>query len=338
MLNKKQIQKAIRYNSKRMSNGTLNINDLPWPLFEVTGSEFALATALYQHEGGLTVDGQLGPMTEKKIRARYRKEDDTKVETPKKRKKSMSSDGYSNAIVVNGARIMLPDELVTAGLTASNYLDDGEPHFRHRKRTKELIHFVVHETVGNTAKGCKDTLIRKGYGVQLILDPSGHLSCHGDLVCDRMVHANQVSNTSFGLEIVNPYNPIYVVDEKIWSNDIPRQWWTWVPSLKIKGIVNKGIAKMLKRKGWGSVPKRYVTPTSQQMFAIKMLAPWLCKIAGVQYRFPTKGLNKRKRKIDGLTLKPKAKPGPGVVAHGDFSSHADARYVLEMLIKEKNSE
>jgi hypothetical protein len=160
--------------------------------------------------------------------------------------------------------------------------------------------------------------------------PNGHLSCHGDLVLDRMVHANQLNDTSFGIEIVNPYNPIYVVDRAVWSQTIPREWWTWVPSTK--GKYGKKIKQMLARRGWEKVPQEYVLPTDPQMNAIRLLVPWLCEIAGVPYRFPTKGLSKKKRQIDGLKKKPKGRPGPGVVAHRDFSSHSDGRYILEDLI------
>ena len=237
---------------------------------------------------------------------------------------------HSNAIIVNGERIPLPDEFVKAGLTATNYLDDGEPHFKREPRTRDLVHFVLHETCGNTAKGCMNTLLRKNYGVQLIMAPSGHISCHGDLVVDRMVHANQLNNSSFGIEVVNPYNPIYVQDKAIWSRTIARKWWTWVPSKK-----NEDVQKILKRKGLEVVPKLYTLPTPPQMNAIHLLAPWLCRITGVPYRFPTKGLNKKKRQIDGLGMKPRGKPGPGVVAHRDFASHSDGRYMLEDLISKQ---
>ena len=41
-------------------------------------------------------------------------------------------------IVVNGAKVVLPEEFIAAGLTATNYLDDGEPHFKNRRRRGKL--------------------------------------------------------------------------------------------------------------------------------------------------------------------------------------------------------
>lgn len=222
---------------------------------------------------------------------------------------------FSNAIIVNEARILLPDEILKAGVTATNFEDDGEPRFKHRERQGDVLSFVIHETCGNTAQGCKNTLLRRGYGVQLILAPNGHLSCHGDLVLDQMTHANQLNKVSFGCEIVNPYSPAYVRDKAIWGRTMPAQWWTWVP----KGAI-----------------RRYVLPTERQMRAIRVLAPWLCQITGVPYEFPTAKLNRFNRKIKGWDRKPKARPGPGVVAHRDFAGHADGRYILEDLIGAKS--
>jgi len=316
MLTKAQVSAAIRYNASRAGK-LYSVADLPWPWAKAEPPSFAWATALFQTGHGLTVDGQLGPKT---LRLIDREEDDTSVERPTKTHTSSSAKEkpvgeFSNAIVVDGARVLLPDQLIDAGMTASNYLDDGEPHFKHRARTKPLIHFVLHETCGNTAQGCKNTILRKGYGVQLILAHDGHLSCHGDLVRDRMVHANQLNDTSFGMEVVNPYAPKYVRDHSIWTRIIKAFWWTWCPDKK---------------------DRRYVTPTAPQMDVARLLVPWLCSLTGVPFRFPTKGLHKKKRQIDGLTMKPKGRPGAGVVAHRDFASHSDGRFMLEDLIGGQN--
>lgn len=217
---------------------------------------------------------------------------------------------YSNSIVVNGEIVPIPKEFTEQGLSASNFMQDGEQRFKATRRAASPIHFVLHETCGNTAKGCIKTLSDNGYGVQLIMHPSGHISCHADLVLDQVIHANQLNGTSFGVEVVNPYAPKYVRDKALWSNIIPAQWWTWCPE----------------------GDRRYVTPTEAQMKAARLLVPWLCTVTGVQYRFPTKGLNKKKPQIDGLKMKPKGRPGPGVVAHRDFASHSDGRYMLEDLI------
>jgi len=233
---------------------------------------------------------------------------------------------FSNAIIVGGIRIVLPDEFIEFGLTVSNYMDDGEPHFSRKARVKSLQHFVLHETCGNTARGCKGSLIRKGYGVQLILDPKGHLSCHGDLLSEQMVHANQLNPTSIGMEVVNPYSPLYAKEP--FTKTIPSEWWTWVPSRRMRGV-----SDLLAKKGWSDVPKQYVLPTLEQMAAARMLVPWICEQCGIPYRFPTRGLSARKSRIDGWNSRSRAVPGPGVVAHRDFASHADGRYMLEDLIR-----
>lgn len=331
MLTKQNVTDAIRYNAKRILSRNLDISALLWPWRSEGETVFVWATALFQCQQGLTVDGKFGPSTEVALR---RETDKTPVErpVPADPPKIVISYGSqcSNAIIVNGARIMLPDEFVSQGLTASNYLDDGEPRFAHRLRTQPLIHFVLHETCGNTAKGCMDNLIKNDYGVQLIMAPSGHISCHGDLVLDRMVHANQLNDSSYGLEVVNPYSPIYVQNKAVFNETIPAQWWTWVPSTK--GKYGDAVKEIMRRKGLTSVPREYVTPTRTQMAAARLLVPWICKITGVQYRFPTRDLSKKKRQIDGLTLKPRGRPGPGVVAHRDFAPHSDGRYMLEDLI------
>ena len=47
--------------------------------------------------------------------------------------------------------------------------------------------------------------------------------------------------------------------------------------------------------------------------------------------FPTADLGPTKPRINGWDAK--AKPAPGIVAHRDFASHADGRYLLEHLMK-----
>jgi len=59
--------------------------------------------------------------------------------------------------------------------------------------------------------------------------------------------------------------------------------------------------------------------------------PWLCALTGIPYAFPTAGLNARQRKIPGWDARPAAVPGPGVVEHASFASHADGRYLLDVV-------
>ena len=65
----------------------------------------------------------------------------------------------SNCLIVNGKRVPLPREAIDAGCTATNYLDDAEPHFKVFPRKRKLDLFVEHETGGNTAGGTEATLL-----------------------------------------------------------------------------------------------------------------------------------------------------------------------------------
>lgn len=214
----------------------------------------------------------------------------------------------SNAVILHGARVLLPEAVLAAGGSGATYLDDGEPAFRSKPRGRPLTHLVLHETCGSTAAGCKATLLRRGYGVQLILGPDGRLSCHGDLATAVMAHANQVNPTSVGIEVVSPYAPAYA--RPPFGPTIPAEWWTWVPA---------------------GGQRAYVLPTPTQLAVLQALVPWLCALTGIPYAFPTIGLNARQRKIPGWDAKPAAVPAPGVVPHCSFADHADGEYLLEVL-------
>jgi len=200
------------------------------------------------------------------------------------------------------------------GVVVKNFVYDGEPLFKSRPRTKTLQHFVLHETAGRTAGGCKKTLLRKGYGVHLILARDGTVSCHGDLANDVMAHANQLNKTSIGIEIVNPYAPKLAVGMDF--KTIPAEWWTWLANKK---------------------DKRYVLPTQVQLDTLVKIVPFLCDKLGIPYKFPTAYLNRKNRKIKGWRFPPRARPDAGIVAHRDFGSHADGRFILEYLISKSIS-
>jgi hypothetical protein len=196
------------------------------------------------------------------------------------------------------------------GVIVKNFVFDGEPQFKCKPRKKRLDHFVLHETAGRTAKGCKKTLLKKGYGVHLILDRDGTISCHGDLATDVMIHANQLNKTSVGIEVINPYAPS--IARGMDYETIPARWWTWCNPKE---------------------DRRYVLPTKAQLETLLKIVPFLCKRLEIPYVFPTIGLNAKQRKIKGWMIPPRAKPGPGVVAHRDFASHSDGRYLLGYLIQ-----
>jgi hypothetical protein len=128
-----------------------------------------------------------------------------------------------------------------------------------------------------------------------------------------MVHANQLNNESFGIEIENPYAPSLMKNEPEEFRRIQdASWWTWCPDKQ---------------------DRRYVCPTGAQIKTLTALVPWLCQLTEVPYEFPTWYLSSVQRKIKGWRTG--AKPAPGVVAHRDFAKHADGRYPLECLIANK---
>lgn len=215
----------------------------------------------------------------------------------------------SNSLIVNGEKVPLPAAVLELGVRGFNYIDDGEPCLRNKPRTAKLAHLVLHETAGNSATGCKDTLRQKKIGVHLILGKNGDLSCHADLARDVCFHGNQLNATSVGIEVVNPYRPEYARNPR--GPVLPAQWWTWVPP---------------------GHERTYQAPMGIQMAAVKALVPWLCDVLGIPYEFPTRDLSAKRPQITGWKKPPLgwlAKPGPGVVAHRDYASHADGRYLLE---------
>jgi len=207
-------------------------------------------------------------------------------------------------------RIELPD-----WLRCTNFLDDGEPFFGVKKRKLPVSHIVLHETAGNSASRCKAGFTKnpRRKSAHLIVDRDGSISCHADLVLDITSHARQCNPTGIGIEFVNPYAPSLVkLDMKV--ETIPAKWWTWTPDKK---------------------DRRYVLPTDEQIKVLTELVPIICHHSGVPYVFPTWFLNKKIQRIKGWKRPPLgwlARPEAGIVAHQDFSGHADGRYLLEHLI------
>jgi hypothetical protein len=147
----------------------------------------------------------------------------------------------------------------------------------------------------------------------LILDKDGRLSQHADLGSEICYHAGQANGISVGMEIVNGYRPETATDPH--GPILPSEWWTWVP---------KGSAR------------QYVAPTDIQMRVALALVPWLCDHLGIPVVFPTSDLVAKRPRITGWRKPPmgwSAKPGAGIVAHQDFSSHADGRYILDRMIE-----
>jgi len=347
---------AIKYN-KAKAGRLWQQKDLPWPLsFGMMGgfligvdtSTFVTVVAMFQNMNGLLPDGKLGAATwalmkatpaiipESAIAHDFEGDeagDDGEIEEVRERDVAFPAEresfeparvGVSNSLVIDGKSVKLPESMLRLGITASNYIDDGEKHFEQHRKRKRITHFVIHESVTMSAAQTNRVLdakrrksAKKGkaggkgwdYGIHLNLAPDGHISCHADIVQHRLVQASQLNGSSAGIEVVNPYNPKF--GRGPFTEVIPGPWWCWRPK---------------------NGKKVYTPPTPAQMRAMFPLCRFLCDtIPSLPFEFPTEGLNARKGRIDGW--REGKKPGPGIVAHRDFDSHADGRYLLEHIIE-----
>lgn len=184
-----------------------------------------------------------------------------------------------------------------------------------------MVHFVLHESVTRTTAGvvrveamaARSRRQRRNggagyrYGVHLILAPDGHVSLHADLLEGRLVHANQLNASSIGCEIVNPYGARRPAPP--FDRTILRQWWTWVPP---------GARRCTRCRRTSSD-----SPSSPSFLS--------SSTPSRSYRSPSPQPTSARRGRNagwdqGVT------PAPGIVAHRDFSSHANGRFPLEHLV------
>lgn len=367
---------AQKYNLEIAKGGKLwKQTDLPWPLnlnvsIPIIGSaflipidsiQFALSVATFQAQNGLLPDGKLGPATfavmsamddiapdgesahdfdEEPLNEEMDPDEDD-VDNGRNVSASISIKpekviGYkparsnvSNCLIIAGESVKLSDELLSLGITASNYLDDDEYQFKNFRKRKAAKHFVLHESVtmsgaqtnrvldkkrARSAKNGKNGGRGYQYGIHLNLEPNGHITCHADLVFHRLVHANQINNTSVGIEITNPYNPKF--GRGPFTNIIEGPWWCWKPA---------------------NAERLYTLPTAPQLRALLPLCKFIADhINGIPMEFPTRNLDGRRPRIERWDEG--ASPPPGIVAHRDFSTHADGRYPLEYIIQQLESD
>lgn len=338
-------KEAASYNA-RVAGKLWKQDELPGPLalgmmFPVDSEAFAHLVSASQIHLGVVVDGKLGTDTLGALRAwamtlqgappvpSEEGEDDEEglVQPSKTVIVPPARVGVSNKIRIGKKSVPLPQKFLDAGITASNFVDDDEHHFAYSyKRAQPLRWFVHHESVSMSAKSTIRTLenkqkrsARKGknggrgypYGIHLIGAPDGHISCHADLLEVVLVHANYFNRHCCGIEWVNPYNPKWA--RAPFTETIPKQWWTWVPK----------DAKPL-----------YTLPTPAQLRAAVLLSEWLPEVLpALELDFPTRALSRSKRRISGWQDN-RLPDRSGIVAHQDFSSHADGRYILEHVIEE----
>lgn len=178
----------------------------------------------------------------------------------------------------------------------------------------DYSNIVIHENAGASFAENVSKNFRK-YGYHIGIDFGTFDQAIVYQFCDlgdKIYHGSQLNKTGLGIVILGPYYP------RIKSNAskremIPAQWWTHCSPKN---------------------DRRYVCPTDSQLKVTEELLRKLCPVLGIPYEFPTANLGPRQRKIKRWWLR--AKPGPGVVAHGDYSGHADGRYILERLIENQN--
>jgi hypothetical protein len=174
---------------------------------------------------------------------------------------------------------------------------------------KKHKHLVIHENNGRleplkVVKYLQS--VRLGY--HIMIAPDGSMYQFADL-SRRVSHAKQCNSTGLGVCVLNTY------------------------SIKNRGRLYGDYSDAgVIGKRWWSGGHRYVLPTQAQLDTAAKMVPWLCRLTGTPLEFPTIKLGPHKPKITGWNKPPKgwnARPEPGVVAHRDFGSHADGRYILE---------
>jgi hypothetical protein len=296
---------------------------------------FAYAVCAFQTLAGLTVDGKLGSDTLASMRAIYALsvpsvgdgDDERSLELPPETPAAplVARTDVSNCLRIGGESVPIPQAMIDAGISVSNFHDDGEHKFEAWKRRQPARWFVFHESVSMSAKGTIRTLERKRkrsidkgknggkgypYGVQLICAPDGHFSCHADLLDESLTHASQLNRGSIGCEWVNPYNPKWA--RHPFDRVIAAPWWCWEPE---------------------DAEPLYTVPTPAQLVAAEWITRFLpTVIPDLPLAFPTAALGPGRGRIKNWG--DRAKPGQGFVAHRDFSSHADGRYILEHVMNE----
>ena len=205
-------------------------------------------------------------------------------------------------------------ELIEAPFQVENFHTLDIPKFKVRGKIKKHRWLVQHENAGSINR---ETLYRwlqkKGYGYHFVIDPHGFITQHAD-TWDKIAHGGRCNKFSLGICLLNPYYPRLVdtPKEKALFEIIPAQWWTHCNPKS---------------------DRRYSRPTEAQIFTLRKLSQFLCRILDIPWAFPTKDFGPGKqRKIKNWRL-PGIKPKEdGLIAHRDYSSHADGRYALERLL------
>lgn len=209
---------------------------------------------------------------------------------------SEPSKSFGRGLIVGGVATSAP-----TGVPVRTFIDSDKivrfPAVRKRSQVTEL---VIHETVSRSVQSTVDTLIRRGLGVHLILGPNGELTQHADLATDVLSHASGHNSSSFGVEVVNPYDPELLRKGLPWDRVIEAPW-AW--------------------KG------KYVLPTLAQAEAVAELVRWATSARAPSILIPRRwpGLKGGSFQL-GLVKEAKG-PLPGILAHQYFG-HSDGAWLV----------
>lgn len=201
----------------------------------------------------------------------------------------------SNHFLVAGERIDAPPSL-----KVQNFVEDGVVRFDAVKTRKVATELVIHETVSTSVADTVATLQRRKLGVHLVMGPDGELTQYADLATDVLYHAKGHNNSSFGVEVVNPYDPELLRPAMPWTRVIDAPW-SW--------------------KG------RYVLPTPAQAEAVAELVRWATAKPAPGIDVPRKwpGVHGGKVRLGRVTEA--EGPLPGVLAHQYFG-HDDGAWLV----------
>ena len=212
-----------------------------------------------------------------------------------------------NLLTYKGEFFKPPD-----GINFLNYLDESVPIYKGHGVIKEQRFIVLHENAGSSnVESMHKWLTKKEFGYHLVIHPNGMVTQHADLNT-KLWHGGRANKFGVGMCIVNPYYP-----SNLKTMDF------------LKGYT-VGWAEWWTHQKDKSAPF-YVRPTDAQMKTVSEMVPFVSNVLSIDNQFPTADLCRTKRKIGNWKLFGK-KRSSGIIAHRDYSKHADGRFILDHLI------
>lgn len=157
-----------------------------WPT-DVSSEDFAETVADFQKQGGLTLDGIVGPKTAAAMRG------------------ATFTPPAGEFLIVGGKRVPVSFPVVTWD-EPNGMSFYGKPGWsKRRDPTGAGVNlFVLHWDGCTSARQCFHVLLERGLSVHLMLDGDGTLYQALDLADARAWHGGDVNERSIGIEIQNP--------------------------------------------------------------------------------------------------------------------------------------